>query len=310
MSAAATCCPDKEGRRGDEAIRGRRVDKTTTMMQQEEKEKMSKRTQKKEEKAIETDSMGRSSRLLSLVSMLCWIVALLPQQWHNYRRKSVDGLSPYLLILWLLGDSFNLMGCILTEQLPFQTYLSAYFVLNDVILDLQYYYYRGRRYDGESSVELFADDGYTSTVSSSSLSASYMPVLTKTQVVTTATALLSASPAAAVPLGMSPLSAALDAETVGMVFAWLCTLLYCSSRLPQLYHNYLRKSVEGVSPLLFTFAVLANVTYALSILLADPPHGMTYREFIWNEIPYLLGSLGTVWFDGLYFWQREIYRVI
>ncbi|ODQ48341.1 hypothetical protein PICMEDRAFT_69987 [Pichia membranifaciens NRRL Y-2026] len=253
--------------------------------------------------------MENSSRLLSLVSTLCWIVALLPQQWHNYCRKSVDGLSPYLLILWLLGDSFNLVGCVLTEQLPFQTYLSAYFVLNDVILDFQYYYYRGRRPDAGSSVELLADDGYTSTVSSSSV-ASHVPVLTKTQVVTTATALLSASPVAAVPLQASALSAAFDGEAVGMVFAWLCTLLYCSSRLPQLYHNYLRKSVEGVSPLLFTFAVLANLTYALSILLADPPHGMTYRGFIWNETPYLLGSLGTVWFDGLYFWQREIYREI
>lgn len=264
--------------------------------------------------------MNTASSWLSLASTFCWIVALLPQQWHNYRTKSVDGLSPYLLILWLLGDSFNLLGCVLTEQLPFQTYLSCYFVFNDVILDLQYFYYR-RRCSPVSSVELLeeddCDDGYTSTLSSS---ASIMPALSKSQVITTATALLSTSPAAALPVplsSMAPLNAIhtasagyLTPETLGTIFAWLCTIVYCSSRAPQLYHNYLRKSVEGISPLLFTFALLANVTYAMSIILSEPPHGMSYSEFVWNETPYLLGSLGTVVFDGIYFWQREIYRVI
>jgi hypothetical protein len=39
------------------------------------------------------------------------------------------------------GDITNLVGCILTHQLPFQTYLAAYFVFVDLSLVAQYIYY-------------------------------------------------------------------------------------------------------------------------------------------------------------------------
>ena len=38
----------------------------------------------------------------------------------NYRNQSVEGLALPFLINWLLGDISNLVGCILTHQLPFQ----------------------------------------------------------------------------------------------------------------------------------------------------------------------------------------------
>jgi uncharacterized protein with PQ loop repeat len=268
--------------------------------------------------------------VLSWASTSCWIVALFPQLWHNYKTKSVHGLSPYLLLLWLLGDSCNLIGCILLNQLPFQTYLSCYFVFNDIMLDFQYLYYNYKnpisKYSqlavDESSFELISDDNYLSTGENEDTSAtSFMKSnLSKSQIITTTTALLSISPASAYPLSklllndnnnkITPVNfdTQKSTETVGLIFAWLCTVIYCSSRLPQLYHNFIRKSVDGISPLLFTFAILANLTYALSILYSDVPIGISYKEFIYNEMPYLLGSLGTVFFDGIYFWQREFYR--
>jgi hypothetical protein len=33
---------------------------------------------------------------------------------------SVEGLSLPFLVQWLLGDTTNLIGCLLTKQLPFQ----------------------------------------------------------------------------------------------------------------------------------------------------------------------------------------------
>lgn len=258
---------------------------------------------------------------LSTISTCCWIVALLPQQWNNYTTKSVHGLSPYLLVFWLLGDTFNLVGCVLTNQLPFQTYLSCYFVFSDLILDIQFYYYHTKNncdtiqseMDGSIVVELedennINDGGYTS-----SLTSMKPKFLSKSQIITATTSLLSISPASALPLpNISTYSKAnsINGETLGLIFAWSCTIMYCCSRVPQLYHNYVRKSVDGISPLLFTFALLANLTYAMSILVSDVPNNMSYKEFIWNEFPYLLGSLGTVIFDGIYFGQREIYKII
>lgn len=270
-----------------------------------------------------------STYLLSCASTACWIVALIPQQWHNYCTQSVHGLSPYLLLLWLLGDSCNLIGCILTNQLPFQTYLSCYFVFNDIVLDFQYVYYTfsvpaSRRRgsielppfaDTPSTIEFTPDSEqqpslqslYTDTLDSPiSRATSFVSPLSKSQIITTTTALLSVSPASATIFTSTSTP---KSEEIGLFFAWLCTCVYCCSRLPQLYHNYTRKSVDGVSPLLFLFALMANVTYALSILLATVPEDLTFEQFVHKELPYLIGSLGTVLFDMLYFWQRRIYNV-
>lgn len=263
--------------------------------------------------------------LMSTASTLCWCVALLPQIYHNYSTKSVHGLSPYLLLLWLLGDTCNLIGCILTNQLPFQTYLSCYFVLSDIILDLQYIYYHKNNISNDdefieeltnSSIEMLSEDGayYTTdnTIENiSSNTTAFTPILSKTQLITTTTALISISPASAIPIISTQSSEKLlNTHYIGLLFAWLCTIIYCSSRLPQLYHNYQRKSVDGVSPLLFTFALLANLTYAISILTTELPLGLSYKDFILRELPYLLGSLGTVFCDLMYFWQREFYKQI
>lgn len=74
---------------------------------------------------------------------------------------------------------------------------------------------------------------------------------------------------------------------IGRISAWCCTTLYLTSRLPQIWKNvseislaslneqFRRRSVEGLSILLFLFAFCGNLFYVFSILLnpsgnADP----------------------------------------
>ncbi|KAI0345157.1 hypothetical protein BDW22DRAFT_1370916 [Trametopsis cervina] len=82
------------------------------------------------------------SDFLGYASIGCWLGAQFPQVLENHRRRSVDGLAWPFLANWLLGDISNLVGCILTHQLPFQTYLAIYFCFVDVTLVGQYIYYR------------------------------------------------------------------------------------------------------------------------------------------------------------------------
>ncbi|KAF9646402.1 hypothetical protein BDM02DRAFT_3156563 [Thelephora ganbajun] len=82
------------------------------------------------------------SDVLGYISICCWLGAQFPQLVENARRKSVEGLSLPFLANWFLGDFTNLLGCILTHQLPFQTYLATYFVFVDFSILSQYYYYR------------------------------------------------------------------------------------------------------------------------------------------------------------------------
>jgi uncharacterized protein with PQ loop repeat len=96
---------------------------------------------------------------------------------------------------------------------------------------------------------------------------------------------------------------------MGRIFAWLCTTLYLTSRLPQIWKNFVRKSVEGLSIYLFVFAFLGNVFYVSSILtspnLSKPPPIST--DFMRESIPYLLGSAGTLMFDITIVAQSFIY---
>lgn len=98
-------------------------------------------------------------------------------------------------------------------------------------------------------------------------------------------------------------------ENLGLFLAWCCTVVYMASRCPQLFKNYQRKSVEGISPLLFGAALLGNLTYTLSILTSCEfvfEDGKT--DFFMRELPYILGSSGTIVFDIAYFYQRSLYK--
>lgn len=98
-------------------------------------------------------------------------------------------------------------------------------------------------------------------------------------------------------------------SSVGLYLAWGCTLVYCLSRCPQLYKNYKRKSVDGISPLLFASALMGNLTYTLSILTScEFAFGSNRQDFILKELPYILGSAGTILFDIGYFYQKYLYR--
>lgn len=62
-----------------------------------------------------THLLRRASRSISIA---CWIVVFSPQILENFRRQSADGLSVQFLIVWLLGDVFNILGAVLQHVLP------------------------------------------------------------------------------------------------------------------------------------------------------------------------------------------------
>ncbi|KAF2431870.1 PQ-loop-domain-containing protein [Tothia fuscella] len=104
---------------------------------------------------------------------------------------------------------------------------------------------------------------------------------------------------------------ALEFNTLGQVFGYICAALYLGSRIPQLLLNYRRKGTEGISMLFFLFACIGNLTYVLSIFAYDPSkacgrgarhcrqgeEGRVYRRYIAVNFSWLLGSFGTLFLD-------------
>lgn len=91
---------------------------------------------------------------------------------------------------------------------------------------------------------------------------------------------------------------------IGRFFAWLCTTLYLSSRVPQIARNFRRRSVQGLAMALFFFAAAGNLTYTLSIFL----NPRQTRQSLLEAVPYIIGSAGTLMFDTTIFIQYLLYN--
>lgn len=75
-----------------------------------------------------------------------------------------------------------------------------------------------------------------------------------------------------------------------------------SARIPQIVKNYQEKSCEGLALLFFLLSLMGNLTYGLSILAHSQE-----KDYIMTNLPWLIGSLGTMAEDAIIFVQFRMY---
>ncbi|KAI0480146.1 PQ-loop-domain-containing protein [Xylariaceae sp. FL0804] len=83
------------------------------------------------------------SGICGSISIAAWVVVFSPQIIENFRRSSADGLSVQFIIVWLLGDVFNILGAVFQGVLPTMLILAVYYTIADFVLLAQLFYYRG-----------------------------------------------------------------------------------------------------------------------------------------------------------------------
>uniref|UniRef100_A0A0A8Y104 PQ-loop repeat family protein / transmembrane family protein n=2 Tax=Arundo donax TaxID=35708 RepID=A0A0A8Y104_ARUDO len=93
---------------------------------------------------------------------------------------------------------------------------------------------------------------------------------------------------------------------IGSFLGWAMAIIYMGGRLPQIFLNMQRGHVEGLNPLMFTFALVGNSTYVGSILV---------NSLEWSKLgpnlPWLVDAGGCVLLDSfiilqfLYFHYRK-----
>ncbi|XP_024023315.1 uncharacterized protein LOC21392512 isoform X2 [Morus notabilis] len=89
----------------------------------------------------------------------------------------------------------------------------------------------------------------------------------------------------------------------GQWLGWMMAAIYMGGRLPQIWLNIKRGSVEGLNPLMFIFALIANVTYVGSILVRS-----TEWERTKANMPWLLDAVVCVALDSFIILQYMYYR--
>ncbi|XP_022608898.1 lysosomal amino acid transporter 1 homolog isoform X1 [Seriola dumerili] len=249
------------------------------------------------------DARDMASIYLGLLSILCFMVSSLPQYYSSCRTGNMDSaLSIWFLLLWLGGDSCNLVGSFLADQLPLQTYTAVYYVIADLLMLGMYLYYKMKNKMAESRRVLHVVGvacvlGFTANLA-------HIPGLGTQQEIPSGfrgRSLLSTSDSSSV-------KAFTPKEIIGFSIGSVSSVLYLCSRLPQMYTNFKRKSTEGVSYFLFALVILGNTTYGLSVLLKNPDEGQGEKSYLIHHLPWLIGSLGTLTLDLIISIQFVIYR--
>ncbi|GMP28242.1 hypothetical protein CsSME_00003870 [Camellia sinensis var. sinensis] len=95
----------------------------------------------------------------------------------------------------------------------------------------------------------------------------------------------------------------MENNVYGQWLGWMMAAIYMGGRIPQIWLNIKRGSVEGLNPLMFFFALVANAAYVASILV---------RTSEWDKIkanmPWLLDAVVCVLLDLFIILQYIYYR--
>ncbi|KAI9017538.1 PQ loop repeat-domain-containing protein [Gaertneriomyces semiglobifer] len=280
-----------------------------------------------------------ASSIAGYISVGCWLVVFTPQLYENYQRKSTQGLSLHFILIWLLADVFSVAGAIINHLLWTIIVLGIYYAVVEVILLGQMYLYRTAKVahsasanEQEVNISPPSPSSQISPFSNAVASAlvagdaeatpnERTPLISSSTDTTklfalTSFALISIwSRAASNPSvirggrivtgtsSVSSLSPAPEMARLGDILGYLSAALYIGARIPQIYHNFRHKSCEGLSMLMFVFCVLGNTTFCLSILLQS-----TLPEWLYVNIPWFLGSAGTMVLDFVVLFQFYVYR--
>jgi len=89
-----------------------------------------------------------------------------------------------------------------------------------------------------------------------------------------------------------------------LVLGYFSAVAYLGARIPQIIKNARDKSCEGLSLLFFILSLLGNLTYGAGILCHSTEH-----IYVMKNLPWLIGSLGTMAEDVTIFVQFHLYRV-
>ena len=273
------------------------------------------------------------SRIFGGASIACWVFVTAPQLYRNWKNGTAEALAFGFIMCWVCGDLSNLLGCILTGQLLTQTALAVYYMIADAFMVAQVVYYKikdsRRKYaqfvdGGEESfppskgskaklnhgtIDGAYNGGESGSVQSgrsvNGASSMGQNLMAGAVVAASLSNVAEAVYRAAVDDPCDTEDDSKEGKTkhiIGVTFAWTSAVLYLSSRIPQVVKNFKRKSTEGLSFGMFVLTVSGNLTYAASIFLES-----TELEYLYNELPYIVGSLGTLTFDLMVWGQFYVY---
>ncbi|PYI04909.1 vacuolar membrane PQ loop repeat protein [Aspergillus sclerotiicarbonarius CBS 121057] len=280
-----------------------------------------------------------ASGLLGSISLTCWIFLLVPQLIENYRNGNAEAISLLFLFVWFIGDITNLIGGAWAGLVPVIVAIAVYFCIADGVLIGQCLYYKvrnarrssngivsrrrssvadgpdpttpllGRRFSDagrcadadEGEDDMLAKIVEENDVGRKAWVKNFSSVL-GICVIGLAGWTMAWRTGVWKPAPVEEVDGGVDMAPGAMILGYISAVCYLGARLPQIYKNYCDKSCEGLSLLFFILSLLGNLTYGAGIICHS-----TEKNYIVTNVPWLIGSLGTMVEDVTIFVQFRLY---
>ncbi|CAA97356.1 G-protein coupled receptor Stm1 [Schizosaccharomyces pombe] len=251
------------------------------------------------------------SSFLGALSLGCWVVLLIPQLLENYKNQSGESISDLFLIIWLIGDFFNVLGSIYGNVSSTVLVLSFYYIVSDSTLLMQIYYYRWK------AARRIASREHEPLLQSRSLEEGLHAPIGKQQIwwdrlsTRQQFGVMGCVVIVSTIVGNLIISSASSDKSDDDLNAWpftagcISSVLYFCARIPQIIKNHKAKSTEGLSIIFFVLASVGNTSYAFSILVFP---ASDYLNYTYANLPWILGAFSTIFLDIYIFYQFIKYR--
>lgn len=249
------------------------------------------------------------SFVFGIISNILWFFILIPQIYTNYKLKNSDAFSFSLVFMWIVGDIFSIMASHAKNLPVIIMYSGIYHIVLAGIFMGQILYYRHYRLNRRVRLN-DSEEGLLSTnlrgPDSGSVDYDNMFLLSVAEQIYIG---LMFSITLMCNFGLYYLVGTQRIILADMI-AWTSIFIFVSSRVPQIYLNYKRRSVEGLSLISFIMINIANYLFIISILvnLYDITEMTSKFIFFMNNIQWILGSFCTSIFDAIIFYQFIKYK--
>ncbi|KAL0069822.1 putative vacuolar membrane transporter [Marasmius tenuissimus] len=247
------------------------------------------------------------SSISGWISIACWVVVYTPQIYENYYLQSGEGLSILFVVIWLAGDLCNAGGAILAHLLPTVIILGIWYTFCDVTLLVQIYYYRWKsrtkpspffspeRQEGQESenTPLLSGDRSTQHNESGEGAGSVVLRYTGALLFVLATGTIAWWLSNSTEYREEPTPNIPSSSRVWTIQAlgWSSAVLFLGSRIPQITKNF-KTRCEGLTPALFFFAMIGNITYVVSICVKSMEKQYLITNASWLAAEAAAGARG------------------
>jgi solute carrier family 66 (lysosomal lysine-arginine transporter), member 1 len=217
------------------------------------------------------------SLTFAITNMIIWVFVLIPQMYLNYVTKSTKALSILLLVYVFWGGVMSLISAILKSASMSIIYVGIHHNIMNIVFLSQVIYYRFI----EKVDYTFNEKMSIIFVSINSLVAIFLTIFLQT-------------------------SEEYRIILINML-AWNASSLFCISKLPQIYLNYKRRSVSGLSFTTFLTMLLTNICFLSSIFI-NMIDGATFISLFMLNIQWITSSLISMLADFIILYQFYYYN--